>query len=42
MCPGLAGAYRARLVARVGEDDGEVVALDRRRKGREEWTPSFA
>lgn len=39
MCPGFAGAYRGRMAAR-GEDE-EVAALDRRRKGREEWSPMF-
>ena len=34
--------YRGRLVSRVGEEDEEVVELDRRcRRGGEEWMPSF-
>jgi DNA polymerase IIIc chi subunit len=41
--PAFARFYRARLVARVGEDDAEVVELDRRwrRAGGEEWMPTF-
>ncbi len=34
--------YRARAVARLGEDDAEVAELDRRcRRGGEEWMPNF-
>jgi hypothetical protein len=40
--PAFLRAYRKRLIARVGEDDGEVAELDRRcRRSGEEWMPSF-
>ena len=42
MNPSFLRSYRARLVSRIGEDDIEVVELDKRcRRSGEEWMPSF-
>lgn len=40
--PSFLRTYRSRLVSRVGEDDSEVIELDKRcRRSGDEWMPTF-
>ena len=39
--PAFLRSYRSRVVARVGEDDLEVIEIDRRYRRTDEWVPSF-